>query len=160
MTDVLKVASYLCQRYKDTFGKQMDEMKLHKLLYFTQREAIIQTGSPMFPEKFKAWKYGPVIPQIRKHYKDNTLDFVLGDKDAEKYQSVFDKVFEVYAPKSSWSLSTLTHCEYSWTKARQGYDADAHCDVDIETDDIRIDAERVKKRRVMIDLWNKMKQNA
>lgn len=83
MTDVLKVASYLCQRYKDTYGVQMDEMKLHKLLYFTQREAIIQTGAPMFHEKFKAWKYGPVLPQIRKHYKDDTLHYALDKCDVE-----------------------------------------------------------------------------
>lgn len=158
MTDVLKVASYLCQRYKDTYGVQMDEMKLHKLLYFTQREAIIQTGAPMFHEKFKAWKYGPVLPQIRKHYKDDTLHYTLDKCDVEKYKDVFDKIFEIYAKKKSWSLSTLTHCEYSWTKARQGCDPDAHCDTDIETDDIRVDAERMRQRRIMLSIWDKMKK--
>ena len=32
-----------------------------KLLYFTQRECLVQLGEPMFGAKFKAWKYGPVI---------------------------------------------------------------------------------------------------
>lgn len=40
MEDVVKVASYICQRYQREFGKRIDEMKLHKLLYFTQRESI------------------------------------------------------------------------------------------------------------------------
>ena len=54
MENVVKVASYICQRYQRQFGKRIDEMKLHKLLYFTQRESIIQTGQPIFEERFEA----------------------------------------------------------------------------------------------------------
>ena len=35
MVDVVKVASYLYKRYKEEYGKTIDEMKLHKLLCFT-----------------------------------------------------------------------------------------------------------------------------
>ena len=88
MEDVVKVASYICQRYQQQFGKQIDEMKLHKLLYFTQRESIIQTGEPIFAECFEAWKYGPVLVSIRQHYKDNSLhkDLSVSAKD---YTSMF-----------------------------------------------------------------------
>ena len=71
MEDVVKVASYICQRYQRQFGKRIDEMKLHKLLYFTQRESIIQTGQPIFEEHFEAWKYGPVLLSIRQLYKED-----------------------------------------------------------------------------------------
>ena len=49
-------------------------MKLHKLLYFTQRESIIQTDEPIFQEEFEAWKYGPVMTGIRRMYKDGRLN--------------------------------------------------------------------------------------
>ena len=48
-------------------------MKLHKLLYFTQRECLIQKGEPMFDAQFEAWKYGPVMVQIHQHYKNDSL---------------------------------------------------------------------------------------
>ena len=48
-------------------------MKLHKLLYFTQRECLIQKGEPMFDAQFEVWKYGPVMVQIRQHYKNDSL---------------------------------------------------------------------------------------
>ena len=41
---ILQVASYIYQRYMYDFGVRIDEMKLHKLLYFTQRECFIQKG--------------------------------------------------------------------------------------------------------------------
>ena len=56
MIDVIKVASYIYKRYKDEKNTEIDQMKLHKLLYFSQRESIIRTGQQMFKEQFEAWK--------------------------------------------------------------------------------------------------------
>ena len=65
MIDVKTAAKYLIRRYEQESGSVMDEMKLHKLLYFTQRESFILLGKPMFLEKFEAWKYGPVMRCLR-----------------------------------------------------------------------------------------------
>ena len=61
MEDVLNVAAYISQRYFLEYNEQMDEMKLHKLMYLIQREAIIQTGEPLFNATFYGWTYGPVL---------------------------------------------------------------------------------------------------
>ncbi len=37
MIDVIKIASYIYKRYEDETNTEIDEMKLHKLLYFSQR---------------------------------------------------------------------------------------------------------------------------
>lgn len=156
MEDVIRIASYICQRYKETYGARISEMKLHKLLYFTQRECIVQTGEPLFEDKFEAWKYGPVLVTIRQHYKDDTLHESISAETLEKYQGVFDKVFETLASKDAWSLSTLTHGEYSWQKARTHYGADASCSIKIDTDDIRKDAARIRTRRFLLHHLNKV----
>ena len=52
MLDVVKVASYISRRYEQTFGVRIDEMKLHKLLYFVQRETLIQTDEPLLFNDF------------------------------------------------------------------------------------------------------------
>lgn len=147
MVKVQMVASYICKRYKETFHQTIDEMKLHKLLYFTQREAIVQTGEPMFSERFVAWKYGPVMEKIRTLYKNGWLTTMPSQEDIEYYQPVFDTVFKIYAPRDSWSLSMLSHDEYSWIKARNGCDADDFCNTLIDVNDIREDAHRICLRR-------------
>lgn len=47
MEDVIKIASYICKRYEHQFGSRIDEIKLQILLYFTQRECMVQTGPPV-----------------------------------------------------------------------------------------------------------------
>ena len=108
-------------------------MKLHKLLYFTQREYLIQKGEPMFDAQFEAWKYGPVMVQIRQHYKNDSLPELMDKEQVVQYEPVFDMVFKTYAPQKSWSLSTLTHGEFSWKHAREGYDEQDSCEVEMKT---------------------------
>ena len=158
MVDVLKIASYIYCRYKEEYGKEIDEMKLHKLLYFVQRECIVQMREPLFPEKFEAWKYGPVMVDVRQYFKTKSLCIMPQEDSVIKYQGVFDKVFETYAPKDSWSLSCLTHGEYSWQKAREGVSSDEQCDKKISVEDIAIDADRIRTRRFLLAQMEKITQ--
>lgn len=147
MLDVIKAASYIFKRYKEQENQIIDEMKLHKMLYFAQRECFIQMDSPMFADQFEAWRYGPVMVRIRERYQTDTLNEDMSSKELETYQNVFDKVFESYSKEDSWSLSLLTHGETSWKKARRGVPPEANCNNLMETSDIRKDAERIKLRR-------------
>src|SRR5690606_18126590 len=42
-----------------------DAMSLQKLLYYAQAWHLAVTGEPLFDEQFKAYKDGPVVPQVR-----------------------------------------------------------------------------------------------
>ena len=150
MDDVLKIASYIANRYQKEYGSCIDEMKLHKLLYFTQRESIIQTDSPLFDTAFEAWKYGPVLVEIRRYYKNNALNMELPADKIAQYQPIFDKVFQQYTSKDSWSLSTITHGEYAWKHARIGIPSDENSNAKMQIEDIRQDAERIRIRRFII----------
>ncbi|MDE6258649.1 MAG: SocA family protein, partial [Muribaculaceae bacterium] len=86
MEKVSQIASYLLKSYKIRFGENMDEIKLQKLLYFTQREAIIRFGEPMFEAEFRAWKYGPVIIEIHNKYKADELHEVLSPESIEHWR--------------------------------------------------------------------------
>ena len=147
MLDVVKVASYISCRYEQTFGVRIDEMKLHKLLYFVQRESLIQTDEPLFSTPFQAWKNGPVLVQIRSLYKSDMLTDYLSDLEVAQYLPIFDKVFEQYAAKDAWTLSSITHGEKSWIKAREGVSPDENSSALIDINDIRIDAHYIKLRR-------------
>jgi uncharacterized phage-associated protein len=160
MLEVVKVASYIVSRYRTQYGRCIDEMKLHKLLYFAQRESFVLQQKPLFDTAFHAWKYGPVIVEIRTLYKQGKLNEGLSDKDLSIYQGVFDQVFERYAYKDSWTLSSISHGEISWQNARIGIPADENSDELMSLEDIRKDAQRIKDRRYWLSRMQVVSSNA
>ncbi len=150
MKDIFTVASYIAGRYEREFGQPIDEMKLHKLLYFTQREALIQTDSPIFPQEFQGWRLGPVAPGIRKPYQEGSFDKTVSDADMEGFLPILDYVFKNYAPKDSWSLSRLSHGEACWKNSRKGIAPSESSSQVIPIEDIRLDANRMRERRALL----------
>ncbi len=151
MENVLIVAAYVYNAFNRIYGWRIDEMKLHKIMYFAQRESIIQTGEPLFDATFYGWKYGPVLKELRNAYRDDSFAPCVPQDVVSRIKPVIDKVFDDYANKDSWSLSRLTHGEISWQRSRQGIPQDANSDNPISLDDIRVDAKRIKERRELLD---------
>lgn len=151
MENMLTVAAYVYNRYQEAYGQKIDEMKLHKMMYFAQREALIQTGEPLFDATFYGWKYGPVLKEMRSAYKDDSFAPSVSQDVILRIRPVMDRVFEDYAAKDSWSLSRLTHGETCWKRSREGVPQDANSDSPIALDDMRQDAARIKERREMLD---------
>ena len=52
MEKIIDVAQYVYKYYLKETDEKIDEMKLHKLLYFVQRESYALLGKPMFNEDF------------------------------------------------------------------------------------------------------------
>lgn len=143
MIDVRTAAKYLIQRYEQESGSTMDEMKLHKLLYFTQRESFVLLEKPMFLDKFEAWKYGPVMRCLRKAHWECQVQPVM---DSE-YIPVLEDTLRRYAWMDSWTLSNISHGETCWQKAKDK--EVGSYPVEIETSDIEYDAKIIKYRRFM-----------
>lgn len=149
MTDMLTVAACICRRYQEAFGEKIDEMKLHKLMYFTQREALIQNDEPLFPEEFHGWRYGPVLPQLREPFQQDALPQA-SDADMRELECILDTVFAEYAGMDSFSLSRLTHGEICWRRSRKGIHPSENSDQVIPTEDIRLDARQISERKKML----------
>lgn len=151
MVGVIKVASYIADRYQKDFGEWIGEMKLHKLLYFSQRESLIRKGKPMFAEEIRAWKYGPVVPCVRQAYKCNQLHVLPSEEELKEYGQVLDFVMTEYAPSGVWTLVSVSHGQKSWKRARVGYGEHDSSDVLMKLEDMREDAEDAKKRRAEVE---------
>lgn len=150
MENVLEIAKYIKKKYKLIYKKDIDEMKMHKLLYFIQRESLIENRKPIFDAKIYAWKYGPVIIEIRKNYKNIIFEnnkFRFNNPDTV---TIINRVFKLYASKNSWSLSRLTNAEFSWEQARIGLDENESGNNIINIDSIKKDAAKIKFRRSML----------
>lgn len=155
MKDAMTIASYICSRYEAEQGEHIDEMKLHKLLYLAQRESLIRKGEPLFAEDFYGWRFGPVLPQIRENYKNENFK-PISDEELGDDKATLDAVFENYAAKDSWSLSRLTHGEICWKKSRKGIAPNESSNNLIPLADIRLDADRMRERRELLDPNNQL----
>lgn len=155
METAFTIANYIVSRYHNEYGRFIDEMKLHKLLYFAQRESLIQLGRPLFNEIFYAWKYGPVLVAVRNYIKlFGPLPIRPNFSINMEYIPIMDKIFSQYASKDSWSLSRLSHGEISWQNARKGLAPLDSCANPISIEDIKKDANRIKLRRFFLSQLN------
>ncbi len=148
MEHLWSVARYIARWHRCVLGTQITEMKLHKLLYFTQREAYILTYSPLFNEDFQAWQYGPVLPSIRSNYTVLREDTELPIRLSERGKFIIDSALREYGHKDAWSLSRLSHGEYAWINARKGLSYKERGVTVILKEDIAEDANRVRFRRL------------
>ena len=145
----LQIAGAFSSAFARKYGTEIDEMKLHKMLYLAQRESLIRRDRVLFGETIYAWQFGPVIREVR--------DAFLGKKgviegcvcDAAEDAEIIDYVFQTYAGKTSWSLSRLTHCEMSWKNARRDR-LHGGGNRPMLISDIRKDAERIRERRRLL----------
>jgi uncharacterized phage-associated protein len=150
MEDLMNVASYIYKRYDNEFRSKIDEMKLHKLLYFAQRESLIQNREPLFDAVFYAWKYGPILKEIRLAYRENNFYELIPEDVVMRISPIMDKIFEEYAGKDSWSLSRLTHGEFAWKNSRKGISDGENSDNPMSLKDMMVDADRIRERREML----------
>ncbi|MWP63219.1 Panacea domain-containing protein [Gilliamella sp. Pas-s25] len=118
------VANYILSLNDNDAGDLISNLKLQKLVYYTQGFSLAIFGKPLFNEKIEAWMHGPVIPDLYHKYKsfgsgaidtDNLdIDF---SKFSEDEKNLIQDVFNMYGQYSAWKLRNLTHEEPTWIGA-------------------------------------------
>lgn len=141
------VGKALYDMYLSRFGESMDEMKMHKLMYFAQRESLMDTDNLLFDEDFYGWKFGPVLMSVREEYRNATPYSNVVQAVDDFTRSLLEKVLARYAERSSWSLSRLSHDEVSWKHAREGLNPEDNGNVPLTEKMMRVDAVREKAQR-------------
>lgn len=113
-------------------GPWLDAMSLQKLLYYVQAWHLAITDEPLFEERIKAWKDGPVVPQVWHARKDGetrraidqSVDGIALD---DQTSDLVDMVLATYGSMSGDELSALTHAEDPWREARGDLPPEASC---------------------------------
>lgn len=127
MIDCLNVASYFIVRaYEDGMEAEMTNMKVQKLLYYSQSLHLAMYNEPLFAEEIQAWRYGPVCPPAYRFYSEfeaNQLpipsqELLLHIPDDQK--KLLEEVWENFGGYHAYLLSDMTHLEFPWKKARKG----------------------------------------
>lgn len=154
MERIIDVAEYIIKKYRDMAGLSIEEMKLHKLLYFVQRESLALTNEPMFAEPFEGWKCGPVSPIVRSKFTpDGIHDDHLDELSLEDKRIVNDVLAE-FADVETWRLSQLSYQETSWLNSRKGLDQNAAGTRQLSIEDIREDAKKVRPYDFLWDMYS------
>ena len=152
MEKIINVAQYIFNEYKRVTEEIIDEMKLQKLLYFSQRETFAILNQPLFNEIFEGWKYGPVSREVRTVFTEDGINAQTEDiKNESKY--IINNIIQEYGALASWKLSALTHKETSWLNSRKGLKKEENGNVKIKMEDIREDAKKVRPYDYMWDMY-------
>lgn len=152
MDRIIDAAAYVAKKYTELSGEKIDEMKLHKLLYFIQREAFAITGERAFDGTFEGWRYGPVCQDVRANFFNGEIECETEDiSDQLKY--IANNVILEYGPLATWKLSELTHQDISWKNARKGLSSAAPGNVPLKLEDIRKDAEKIRPYDHIWDMY-------
>ena len=144
MERTLAVAKYLNILYKGENGIDMDQMRMHKMMYLIQRESIMYSDEPLFDAEFHGWKYGRVLGEVRsgsEYITGNMFSDVLLDL-SEETKDLVKSVYQRYKNYSLWKLSSLLHREVSWKYTRNGLAAEDNGNALLRLADMRVDTAR------------------
>lgn len=152
MDRIIDTAAYVTKRYTELTKEELGEMKLHKLLYFIQRESLAITGEPAFDGVFEGWKFGPVCREVRANFCEGEIICPTNDI-SERLKYIANNVILEYGSLAAWKLSELSHKDISWRNARRGLSPNDNGSVQLKLSDIRIDASKVRPYDHVWDMY-------
>jgi uncharacterized phage-associated protein len=126
MPTAMEVAKFLLYLKKiDPRKLELSNLKLQKLLYYCQGYYFaLQNDNPLFEDNIEAWKYGPVIGNVYRHFKkfgDLDIDIQVSRDDFSDLDNVqLSTIALVWKYLGEYRASTLvdmTHQESPWLNA-------------------------------------------
>lgn len=143
----LSVAKYLNYLYKTQNNKDMEQSRMHKLMYLVQRESLMYHKVPLFSAQFQGWKYGPVLLELEKEYVTGDKFHTVSDMLSLESRNLVKSVYERYQDVSTWKLGNLCHGEFSWQWARRNLNKNDNGNCLVKLSDMKLDAARELLRR-------------
>lgn len=114
-------------------GEVLTNLKLQKLLYYTQAWNLALFDAPLFDEDFQAWVHGPVLPSQYHRFKDfqwRPLDVEVARPDFAGTGTDIHliDIIDVFGVETAVALELMTHREKPWIDARGDLPPDAISD--------------------------------
>ena len=118
MEDVINISRYIVSNLP------VDNLKLQKLLFYTQAVSLHRTGKPAFEDEIQARHYGPLVPRAYNKYKEFDFETIIEDKesntdilmDTDIIESI-DLALSYYGDMTPAALIRQTHSESPWQDA-------------------------------------------
>ena len=129
-----EIANYFIWLASET-GSFISNLKLQKLVYYTQAWHLAIYGEPLFEEDFQAWIHGPVIPELYQKYESfgwRPIDVDVTPQLPPATIEFLERVSDEYFSCDGYELERMTHAEAPWNLARVGLPMDVASTVQIE----------------------------
>lgn len=133
------IAADLLIDFCNDHGDVVTNLKLQKLLYYTQAWFLALHNKPLFADRLEAWMNGPTQPEVYAKYssfgprpiEQDTCGYEVS-KSITKH--IWD-VMEVYGGFSAFDLQRLACDEEPWRQARRGlaHDEPSNAVIDLAT---------------------------
>ncbi len=112
---------FLCNIDREA-GDSITQLKLQKLVYYSQAWSLAFFSKPLFDEDFQAWTHGPALESLFQKYKKAKWEAL----PAPSRRPILDKltrellkqVLDTYGQHDAKYLEMLTHREDPWREAR------------------------------------------
>lgn len=119
MATVYDVAQYLLYLDDANEGEGVSNLKLQKLVYYSQGFFGAIFDQKLFNSSISAWTHGPVVSDLYHAFKSNganPIPFTGFDEDSllEDEKELIAEVYEVFGQYSAWKLRNMTHEEEPW----------------------------------------------
>jgi uncharacterized phage-associated protein len=101
----------------------LTNLKLQKLLYYSQAWHLALTDNPIFIEDVEAWIHGPVVPRVFGTFKEYRWGVISREVKPINDDSIIrhiEEVIHTYGKFGATELERLTHSEEPWISARRG----------------------------------------
>ncbi|NER97613.1 MAG: DUF4065 domain-containing protein [Symploca sp. SIO1B1] len=125
MMECLDIAKlFIVQAAQEGLSSDMTNMKVNKLLYYSQCLYLALYEELLFEDEIQAWVHGPVCPPVYKEYKEfknQQLPVPSIDDLPEFPKNIIDlmgKVWCFLGEHHAYKLSNMTHQEFPWKNAR------------------------------------------
>jgi uncharacterized phage-associated protein len=145
MLNCLDIARYFIIRaYEGGREALMTNMKVQKLLYYAQSLHLALYDEPLFENEIQAWRYGPVCPPAYHYYSEfeaNQLPIPNHSEIAsipEQKQQLLEEVWDYFGIHHAYILSSMTHLEFPWMRARKNLPSDASSTEPILLEDMHL----------------------
>lgn len=118
--NVIDIARWFITNNQDVRKKGFDgNMKLQKLLYYTQAICLAVYNDTLFDNKIEAWKYGPVIRDVYRDFNilnQNPNPDVTIPKNIEHLLKIINSMYGFQTPNE---LVNLINNEEPWAELKE-----------------------------------------
>lgn len=133
MLDAFELAKYLNYLHNQKYNRNISPLKLQKVLFFLFGEwgAFIEKANDdndgkelkkyskyLFDNRFEAWVYGPVVPEVYRNFNNETLpgNEIFTNDDLKYVESFINDLANELFELSDFRLVELSHQMNCWKK--------------------------------------------
>ena len=120
---VFDIANYFLFKSQEDDQELLSNLKLQKLVYYSQGLHLVLFNEPLFEEEIYAWTYGPVVPDLYHAYKGYGASGIPADEEFSPSSiesetiELLDEIYEAFGQFSALHLMRLSHSDQCWIDA-------------------------------------------